>query len=119
MATLASLTLDVYDMLFGVAQVQRPVEDTLLTAVTNAADTSWRFTNKQLWKMNDYAELWTGDGEANEVVRLTEDHPTIATDVTVLRAQRRSTAEAAAISAGSVFLKNPPVTATEIQRAIT
>ena len=119
MATLASLTLDVYDMLFGVAQVQRPVEDTLRTGVTNAADVAWRFATPQLWKKNDLAEYWTGNGTAHEVVRLTEDHPTLAVDVTVERAQRRTTAETGAIAAGAVFLKNPPVTCTEVQRAIT
>ena len=119
MATLASLTLDVYDMLFGIAQVQRPVEDTLVTATTDAADVSWRFLTPQMWKQNDYAEYWTGDGTAREVVRVIEDPPNISADVTVARSQRRTTAAVGAIAAGSTFLKNPPVTCTEVQRAIT
>ena len=118
MATMISLTLDVYDMLFGVAQVQRPTFDTLATQVANSADLEWRFAAPAMWKKNDYAEYWTGDGEANEVVLITEDHPAAA-DVTVVRAERRSTVEPATIAIGETFLKNPPITATMIQRAIT
>ncbi|MFH2073205.1 MAG: hypothetical protein ABIJ75_10190 [Actinomycetota bacterium] len=116
---MASLTLDVYDMLFGVAQLQRPVMDTLSTQVTDAADVTWRFTSYAMWKQNDYAEYWLDDGTAREVVRMTTDAPSGAADVTVVRSQRGTTAAAAAIAAGTTFLKNPPVTCTEIQRAIT
>ena len=118
MATLASLTLDVLDMIYGQAQVTRPIEDTLATEVTNAADVTWQFTSDELWKRGDYAEWFDGTGAAKEIVYFTTDHPSAA-DVTVRRAQRRTSAQAAAIPVGTVFQKNPPYSHTEIQRAIT
>uniref|UniRef100_A0A6H1ZUV0 Putative tail protein n=1 Tax=viral metagenome TaxID=1070528 RepID=A0A6H1ZUV0_9ZZZZ len=117
MTTLADLTLDVYDMLHGVAQVQRPVEDTLSTATADAADVEWRMSTPALWRRGDYAEHWKGTGTAGEVVLMTEDHPAAA-DVTVRRSQLRSTADTGVLAIGQVFLKNPPVPAVMIQRAI-
>ena len=118
MAGLTDLTLDVWEMLYGQPQVTRPAEDTLATEVTNLADVEWRFTTSGMWKRGDYAEKWGNDGTAYEVVRMTEDHPSGASDVTVRRSQRRTTGPASTIAVGTVYLKNPPYTVTEVQRAI-
>lgn len=119
MATLASLTLDCLDMLYGQTLTTRPDVDTLATAVDNASDTSWRFTQAgtQFWRRGHYAEYFDGTGTAGEVVLLVTDHDTAGADVTVVRAQRRTTADGG-FSIGDVFLRNPPYTHTEIQRAI-
>ena len=112
MATLASLTDDVYDMLYGMAQVERPAEDTLASAVSSAADAEWRFDTATLWNRGDMAE----DQAAGELVYVTEDHPSAA-DVTVRRAQRGTTA-ASSYAQGDVFLKNPPFPRHVIERFI-
>ena len=96
MATLATLTLDIEDMLFGLPQVERPVEDTLSTAVTTAADVTWRFTTDTLWRRNDLAEYVrsygaTDSGAAGEIGYITADHGS-GTDVTVRRAYKRTSA---------------------------
>jgi len=116
MATLASLTLDVIDMLYGSTQLERPGEDTLLTAVSSASDTTFKFATPKYWDRGDYAEYWDGTGTAGEVVVVARDAES-GPDVTVRRAQRRTTA-ASSYANGDVFLKNPPATLTDIQRAI-
>lgn len=113
MATLASLTDDVYDMLYGNARVERPQEDTLATAVSGTTDTEWRFDTPSIWKRNDYAE----DTTAGELIILAEDHPTGGSDVTVRRAQRGTTA-LASYSQGDVFYRNPPFPRYLIERFI-
>ena len=116
MATLITLTLDVEDSLYGNPQIERPAEDTLNTAVTSSSDTSWRFDTYQMWKRGDRAEYVTTDGTAGEIVVLAADHASGA-DVTVRRAQKRTTA-ASAYSIGDVFRKNPLYDRTMIARAI-
>ena len=98
MATLATLTLDVLDMLYGQTPTQRPDQDTLAIAVASATDTSWLFANagNQFWSAGDYAEYFDGTGTAGEVVRLRTSHDSAAY-VTVDRAQRRTTAAAATV----------------------
>lgn len=113
MATLATLTQDVYNMLYGMAQVERPAEDTLSTLVTDDADVEWRFATPTLWNRGDIAE----DQAAGELVYITEDHPSAA-DVTVRRGQRGTTAKVAGYAAGDVFYKNPVYTRQDIERFI-
>ena len=93
MATLNGLTLDVEDMLYGMAQVERPPEVTLSTAVDDANDTSWRFTENgtALTVKGTYMEELTADGSAGEIVLLAADAASGA-DVTVRRSQQRTTA---------------------------
>lgn len=112
MATLATLTEDVYGMLYGSAQVERPNEDTLATAVADASDVEWQFDTETLWKRGDYAE----DAAAGEIVVMAEHHPTSA-DVTVRRAQRGTTA-ASSYAQGDVFYKNPVFPRYQIERYI-
>lgn len=121
MTTLAALTLDVEQMLYGTAQVERPVEDTLSTQVSAQAggvdDVAWRMTTYTLWKRGDYAEVVGTAGAASEIVILTDDHGSGA-DVTVRRAQRGSTLVTSAIAAGTVVRKNPAHDRTTVQRII-
>lgn len=115
MATLATLTLDIIEMLYGIPQIERPIEDTLKTAVVAANDVAWQF-DTALWKRGDYAEYWKNDGTEGEVVLLAGDY-TVGVDVTVRRAQR-GTSAAASYAIGDVFLHNPPFPVTTIQRFI-
>lgn len=119
MATLASLTLDCFEMLYGMTPMERPDADTLATAVSASNDTTWQFAlaGKQFWERGDYAEYFAGTGTAGEVVQFAADHSTASADVTVRRGQR-GTSAASSYSIGDVFLKNPPYTHTEIQRYI-
>ena len=96
MASLITLTLDTEEMLYGSTPEERPAVDTLATAVTNAADVAWRFAlaGAQFWERGDFAEYVPADGTAGEIIRFSADHSTAATDVTVLRAQKRTTAAA-------------------------
>lgn len=116
MATIGDLILDVEDMIFGLPQVERPVEDTLATAVDNAADVEWRFTTEALWRRGDYAEHLAASGAVGEVVYCTEDHPAGA-DMTMRRAQVRTTA-ASSYSIGDVFRKNPLFPRVKIDRYV-
>ena len=60
MATLAGLTTDTLNMIYGIAQVERPIEDTI-DAGFNAAVTTMPVTTDVLWKKDDLAEF--ADGE--------------------------------------------------------
>lgn len=114
--TLAGLILDVEDMLYGLAQVERPAEDTVVKAVAAANDVAWRMGTPSLWKRGDLAEYWPSAGTVGEVVVMAEDHAQ-STDVTVRRAQLRTTA-AASYSSGNVFRKNPAYPRVKIERFI-
>ena len=94
------------------AQVERPAEDTLNTAVTAADDVSWRFDTNTLWTRGDYAESQSG----GEIVIMSADHPS-GSDVTVRRGQNGTTA-VAAYSIGDVFYKNSAFPRTRIERFI-
>ena len=112
---LAALVLDCEDMLYGLAQVERPREDTLLAAVTADSDTTWRLGHYSMWKKDDYAEYVPSDGSWGEIVILAEDHPSPGADVSVRRAQQRTSA-ASSYTAGSVFRKNPTFPRVKIAR---
>ncbi len=119
MATLASLTLDVLDQLFGQARLERPAADMLASAVGSNSDTSFQFeqAGSSMWERGDYAEAVDGTGTAGEIVRFFEDHDEPESDVRVERGVRRSTA-AASHAKGTVWWKNPSHTHVEIQKAI-
>lgn len=119
MATLASLTLDVEDMIYGQTPEERPDVDTLTTAVADENDVAWQFdqSGNQFWSRGDYAEYETTDGTAGEIVRLMDDHDVDGADITVLRSQRQTTASGG-FSIGDVFRKNPRFTRTHIQTVI-
>ena len=119
MASLITLTLDVEEQIFGQTPEERPAVDTLATAVTNSTDTTWRFTlaGTQFWERGDFAEYVPSDGTAGEIIRFSADHSTAGADVSVLRAQKRTTA-AASFAGTELFQKNPKHNRTEIQRVI-
>lgn len=112
MATLADLVTRVEDLIYGVARVERPKEDTLSTAVSGTTDTEWRFVTDTMWKRDDYAQPIA----ASEIIVLAEDHPSGA-DVTVRRGQRGTTA-AASYAQGGVFYRNPIYTRSLIERTV-
>jgi|GEM_PF-5206209 len=114
--SLAALTLDVEEMLYGSAQVERPYEDSLGTEVTNAADTTWQFTGYNAWKKNDYCEVLDATGAADEIVILDAD--AVVGDNTVRRAQRGTSAHTGAIAAGTGVRRNPAYPRTTIARFI-
>jgi len=120
MATLESLTLNTFTMLYGQTPVERPDFDILDSAVASAADDAWQFrkAGTQFWERGDYAEAYDGTGTAGEVIQLTEAHDQADADVIVLRGDMRGAAAAASYAAGAVFLRNPSFTHTEIQRFI-
>ncbi len=112
MATLAALTDDVLHMLYGLAQVERPTEDTQVTATFADSDTEIELTTPALWKRGDYAEADDGD-----IIILTEDHPAATNTATVRRAQLGSTATQH-VTASAVWKKNPRYTRVQIERFI-
>lgn len=114
MTTLSALVDDTYAMLYGMAQAERPAEDTLASNVTNDSDVSWDFTTAAMWKRNDYAEAADGVGE---IVVFADDHPDPG-DATVRRGQRGTTAKVAGYSSGDVFYKNPKYPRYEVERII-
>ena len=120
MATLATLTLDVFTMLYGQTPVERPDLDILDSAVSSSSDAYWQFrkAGTQFWERGDYAEYYDASGTAGEVVQLLEDHDQADADVQVIRGDVRGATAAASYAAGNKFLRNPPFTHTEIQRYI-
>jgi hypothetical protein len=109
MTTLAALTEECYGKLYGLAQAERPEEDTPASSVSGTGDVSWTWTTPTMWKRGDYAE----DATDGEIVYIAVDGGT-----TVRRAQRGTTA-AAAYDTADVFYRNPMFPRIEIERAIT
>ena len=114
--TLAQLILDVEDMLYGLAQVERPAEDTVVKAVAAANDVAWRMATPSMWRRGDLAEYWPAAGTVGELVLMAENHDQ-STDVAVRRGQLRTTA-AASYTAGNVFRKNSAYPRVKIERFI-
>lgn len=112
MATLATLTDDVFDMVYGMTLIERPQEDTLTSAVSGTTDTTFQFDNNVLWKRGVYAE----DASAGEIVIMAADQAS-SSDVTVRRGQNGTTA-AASYAIGDVFYKNPPYPRYRVERFI-
>ncbi len=113
MATLAAMTDAVLDMVYGIARIERPAEDTLDNSVDSTGDVTWEFVTPALWKKYDYAE----DQAAGEMVIMSTDHPADGNDVTVRRAQNGTTA-LAAYATTAVFYKNPVFPRYRIERFI-
>ena len=118
MATLASLVLDVEDMLYGMAQMERPSEDLISTEVADENDVAWRFTTLAYAKRGNYMEVYTADGAEGEIVILAADQTATGSDVAVRRAQQQTTAAATTIAAGSVARVNPTFPVVRIKRFI-
>lgn len=112
MATLAGLILDIEEMLYGMAEVENPPEDTATAA--NAAATTITVAHQNMWHKDDQGEFVGADGAVGEIVRVSSDPTT--TSVAVRRGQRQTTA--ATWASGSVIRKNPKYPRVAIQRAI-
>jgi hypothetical protein len=113
--SLASVTLDTLELLYGTGVHERPAQDVLTTAVSSDTDTTFHFQHPSLWEKDDYAEYWAGDGTVGEVVIFADKHDNTAGQVR--RGQLRTTA-AASYSSGDTWLKNPPYPVVAVQRAI-
>jgi hypothetical protein len=100
-------------MIYGIPQIERPAEDTLVNTVDADSDVTWELTTPTMWARGDYAE----DQSAGELVVLTTDHPAAGNDVTVRRAQRGTTA-AASYATTDVFYKNPVYPRGRVERFI-
>lgn len=96
MATLTDLEDQVREIMFGVARVERPAEDTL-AAVMSDSTTSSTPATPAMWKRGNYAEFDNG-----EVIIFGADS---AGATAVRRAQRGTTATSHAV--GDVMSKNP------------
>lgn len=98
MASVHSLYLATFDILYGTVLGEHPAEDTLASTVSGTGDTSWTWDTPAMWKRGNYAEAADTTGE---LVYIAVDNGT-----TVRRGQRGTTA-AASYSAGDVFYRNP------------
>jgi len=112
-ASLADLILQVEDKLYGMASVERPMEDTITDSPASGA-TSMDVTNSNGWGRGDYAEFADADGNVGEVVVLAANLS--GSTATIRRAQRGTTA--AAHTSGDVIRKNPKYTRRMIEREI-
>lgn len=107
MATLATLTQDTLNILYGQLPIAHPEEDTLNGLISSGA-TSLTPTTTSMWKRDDYAEFADG-----EVFVFAAD----SAGATVVRgAQLGSTA--AGHADGAVMYKNPPFPIVKVQWAI-
>ena len=109
MATLAGLTTDTLNMLYGMSQAERPQEDTITADLAQAA-TTMSVATTNLWKRGDYAEFSDG-----EVVICAADAS--AGSVTIRRKQRGSSD--VAHTSGDAMIKNPLFPIVEVQQQIT
>lgn len=113
MASLADLILQVEDKLYGMAAVERPMEDTITDSPASGA-TTMDVTNSNGWARGDYAEFVDPTGAVGEVVILAADLS--GNTATIRRGQRGTTA--AAHTSGDVIRKNPKYTRRMIEREI-
>ena len=104
MTTLAALTTQTLNILYGLDSVERPIEDRLNGAIDNSTETI-AVDTAAMWNPDDFAEFVNG-----EVIRLISD--TVAK-----RGQRGTTAQAQADNADMV--KNPPFLRQVIEEQIT
>jgi hypothetical protein len=99
--TLAALKTAVLNILYGLENMEHPVEDTLAALLTTGT-TSMTPTTTALWKVDDFAEFQDG---TDEVVRFAAD----SAGATAIRRAQLGTADPGTTHAsGSVIAKNPP-----------
>ena len=113
MATIGGIVERVEEMLYGMAEIERPPED----VATKAAEGSTSVTAVgyfNMWGKDDYMEQVPAAGAVGEIAIVTTD-PTTST-VAIRPAQRGTTG--AAWSAGSVIRKNPKYSRIAIDNAV-
>jgi hypothetical protein len=109
--TRADLILRIEDMIFGMAEVERPSEDVVTLADTTT--TTMTVATDSFWKQGRYGEIVPADGSEGELVICAAD--AAAGSVTVRRGERGTTAAAAA---GLVARVNPKFTRKMISERI-
>ncbi len=112
MADLNDLRVDTENLLYGFAHELRPLEDTLVNAITSTATAAEFDLDDDVWKDGDFAEF-VPDGE---MVILDGDHPADGNDATIRRAQRGTTA--AAQDAGDVVRRNSTFPISLVERFV-
>jgi len=111
--TKAALILDTEELLYGMARVERPSEDTM-SALLAQAGVTMSVTTTAMWQKGDIAEFAPVDGSADEMVICAAD--AAGGTVTVRRAQR-GTSDTAHTN-GDVIRKNPLYPRQAISRMI-
>lgn len=91
MASKADVLLRVEDMLYGMAQVERPDED--VVTIASAGASSMTVATDSYWRRGRYAEIIPAAGAVGEIVVLSAD--AAAGTGNIRRAQRGTTAAAA------------------------
>ncbi len=108
MASISNLADEAIKLLYGIAPISRPQEDTIGANLAQGATTMTPATDT-MWKRDDYAEFQP-DGEL--VVCAADASTTVA-----IRRGQRGTTDAAQTS-GDVILKNPPYPLIEMQEHV-
>lgn len=114
MASLASIIFDTEEMLYGMARVERPDEDTVGSGGIDGSATTLPVSTVAMWKRGDFVEVAAAAGAVGEIMVAAADGA--AGNVTVRRAQRGSTAAVAA--AGDVLRRNPLFPRTVLARFV-
>jgi hypothetical protein len=109
--TRAELILRIENMVYGMAEVERPAEDVITLA--DASTTSMTVASIELWKRGRFGEIVPASGAVGELVICAAD--AAAGTVTVRRGERGTTAAAAS---GLVARVNPKFTRDMISSAI-
>jgi len=110
MATYIDLVQATEDKLYGVAPFERPAEDLMVTLTTSGTNKEFEMTTPTLWRLGDVAEVPLGSASIeDELMYLTEDHPTGGSTATWERGYRGTDTPTWTKSAGSEVLcrKNP------------
>ena len=106
MATYLNLVQATEDKLYGVAPFERPIEDLIITNPGTTATAEIELTTPALWRIHDVGELLTNtENLPDELLYLTEDHPTGAT-ATWRRSFRGTTANG---WSGSFYMRKNPL----------
>jgi hypothetical protein len=111
LVTRADLILRIEDFIYGMGEVERPLEDVITLADTTT--TTMTVANINVWKQSRYGEVVPADGSEGELVICAAD--AAAGAVTVRRGQRGTVAAAAA---GLVARVNPKFTRKMISERI-
>lgn len=103
MASLAEIIFATEEMLYGMAQVERPAEDTVGAGGVDAVSTSLPVATDVMWKRGDFLEVADGAGSVGEIMVAAGDGS--SGGVQVRRGQRGTSASSHA--QGDVLRRNP------------
>lgn len=114
MGSLQSVILDTEEMLYGMAQVERPDEDTVRVGGIDGVSQTLPVSTDGMWSRGDFVEVVGVDGAPGEIMVAAADGA--SGSVQVRRAQRGSAA--AAWPAGAVLRRNPLFPRTVLARFV-